>query len=775
MSNPPRPPIPSSTSTNPQLPPAPVIPNTKVNLFQYGAPAKLSAFEKAQKEAEEKKRRDEEEARAVYDDFVKSFEGDQRGGQEFVGQAPVGLRGGKRHFAPAAAAGRLSGHGQQDNIPQGKKRNLDTFLEELKRGHDTRDKHQKRIPPHMHGHTPGTATPDSRSNVVTEHVLVVANLPPNMSEMALRAILANEVEEDVKITLGGSSLGTNVRESMEAELKFGTAKAISAVRKLLEGYYLGQGYFAQPLSTTPTATQDTEESYYGAKGAEVESALQFRPPPTTIGGGAGAFTRVPPPPTNRPSTAPGKLEIRVEKPRDIKVRRRIHSVVENVLKYGPEFESLLMHRERENIEYAWLWPVSPLVHSEAGDLHRYYRWKVWSALSHQAVDHAPKPIFANGTPWRPPPPLVENDTEDEDEADQDQATIATSRTGILGPRARRRLVWLVRRLDVSRRGTIAAAMAYCLGRADAAEEVVEVLCAACRSTKASPGVLLARLFLVSDILHNSSTPIKDAWRYRAAFEESLGRVFGYLGDVYRGFEGGRIKAKTWEERVLGVVGVWEGWMMFSAGVLGGFRGWLRGEVGEGEREAATGAGEREVAEGVDGKEGEVKVKQGGWKTVGGASVPHSIAAVPTQSSTGNVNVDGDESIDVDGGPMNTADIDIDGAPLYLDDDDDIDDIDGVPLDLDVDDDEELDVDGQPMSISDEPAEPTPTFAPIPVPVPAPTPTLSLGGLKPGGIKLGLGGKAGVKMQLGGISRVKKVKAPSGGGVGGMFGDREDGE
>ncbi|BFZ65154.1 hypothetical protein YB2330_006317 [Saitoella coloradoensis] len=745
------------------LPIPPVIPDTKVNLFQYGAPAKLSAFEKAQKEAEEKKRRDEEEARAVYDDFVKSFEGDQRRGQEFVGGGGPGkgINAPKRHFAPSSA-GRVSV--QQDDMPQGKKRNLDTFLEELKRGHDTRDKHQKRLP---HPHPSGTTTPDSRLNAASGHVLVVANLPPTISPLALHTILAPEFSESVtpKITLRPSR--HSVRDSTEAELNFGSAKEISAARHLLEGYYLGQGYFAQPLSGATTTNLSSEKSYYGAQSPEANTSLQFRPPPTaTMGSGAGAFTRVPPP-SSRPATGTGKAEIRVHRPRDIRTRRRIHSVVENVLKYGPEFESLLMQREIKNVDYAWLWPVSPLVHSEAGKLHLYYRWKVWCALSHQAIDHAPKPIFASGTPYRPPPPISECDTEGEDEPDQDQATIAKTRTGVLGPRARQRLGWLIRRLDASRRGTIAAAMAFCLERADAAGEIVEVLCAACCSPTASPQVLLGRLFLVSDVLHNSSAPIKDAWRYRAAFEESLGRVFGWLGDVYRGFEAGRIKAKTWEGRVLNVIEIWEGWMMFSAGVLGGLRGVFRGEEedregGEGEREVA--AGVREAADGVEHEafRRERKVKQGGWKSLGASP---SVAAEEDVQGVDRVPVDLD---------------DVDGAPLDLDaDDDDDENIDGVPLDLDLDDpdDEEFDMDGQHMSISDDPVEPTPPLVTIPVPVPAPTPTpsLSLGGPQPGGIKLGLGGKAGVTLQLGGISKVKKVKASPGRGIGRMFGDGEDGE
>jgi Surp module len=46
--------------------------------------------------------------------------------------------------------------------------------------------------------------------------------------------------------------------------------------------------------------------------------------------------------------------VRVQRPRDAQQLRRIHAVIEGVSEYGPEFEALLMEREKYNEDYAFL-------------------------------------------------------------------------------------------------------------------------------------------------------------------------------------------------------------------------------------------------------------------------------------------------------------------------------------------------------------------------------------------------------------------------------------
>lgn len=53
---------------------------------------------------------------------------------------------------------------------------------------------------------------------------------------------------------------------------------------------------------------------------------------------------------------------------------------------------------------------------------------------------------------------------------------------------------------------------------------------------------LARLYLVSDILHNSSVHVSNAWKYRKEFEDQLPVVFDHFNGIYRSINA-RLKAE----------------------------------------------------------------------------------------------------------------------------------------------------------------------------------------------------------------------------------------
>jgi Surp module len=72
------------------------------------------------------------------------------------------------------------------------------------------------------------------------------------------------------------------------------------------------------------------------------------------------LSKAPPPssllaPTNMPKWGqPQQLTVRVQRPRDPRALRRIHAVIEGAADYGPEFEALLMEREKNNEDYSFL-------------------------------------------------------------------------------------------------------------------------------------------------------------------------------------------------------------------------------------------------------------------------------------------------------------------------------------------------------------------------------------------------------------------------------------
>ncbi|KAG1338466.1 Protein RRC1-like [Cocos nucifera] len=120
------------------------------------------------------------------------------------------------------------------------------------------------------------------------------------------------------------------------------------------------------------------------------------------------------------------------------------------------------------------------------------------------------------------------------------------------------------------RSQIKEAMGFALDNADAAGEVVEVLTESLTLKETPIPTKVARLMLVSDILHNSSAPVKNASAYRTKFEATLPDMMESFNDLYRSITG-RITAEALKERVLKVLQVWADWFLFSDAYLNGLR------------------------------------------------------------------------------------------------------------------------------------------------------------------------------------------------------------
>ncbi|RWR75859.1 protein RRC1-like protein isoform X1 [Cinnamomum micranthum f. kanehirae] len=120
------------------------------------------------------------------------------------------------------------------------------------------------------------------------------------------------------------------------------------------------------------------------------------------------------------------------------------------------------------------------------------------------------------------------------------------------------------------RSQIKDAMGFSLDNADAAGEVVEVLTESLTLKETPIPTKVARLMLVSDILHNSSAPVKNASAYRTKFEASLPDIMESFNDLYRSITG-RITAEALKERVLKVLQVWSDWFLFSDAYVNGLR------------------------------------------------------------------------------------------------------------------------------------------------------------------------------------------------------------
>merc|ERR1740139_621837 len=73
--------------------------------------------------------------------------------------------------------------------------------------------------------------------------------------------------------------------------------------------------------------------------------------------------------------------------------------------------------------------------------------------------------------------------------------------------------------------------------------------------------MIARLFLVSDILHNASASVPNASSYRSHFLISLPEIFASLHETYRQLTS-RMGLETMKQQVTKVLHIWQAWSLF---------------------------------------------------------------------------------------------------------------------------------------------------------------------------------------------------------------------
>lgn len=153
---------------------------------------------------------------------------------------------------------------------------------------------------------------------------------------------------------------------------------------------------------------------------------------------------------------------------------------------------------------------------------------------------------------------------DSEEAQETEAARRT-RQATLGSLARRRLFSMLRSLT-PRRERIARCMALALANAHAAEAVAAVLVDSLLVPSTPIPRKVARLYVVSDILHNSAASVPNAWRFRDAFLPHLYRVFSHLSAVVHAYAG-RIKAEAVQRQFLAVLDCWDTWLVYPPSMI----------------------------------------------------------------------------------------------------------------------------------------------------------------------------------------------------------------
>ncbi|XP_042482868.1 protein RRC1-like isoform X1 [Macadamia integrifolia] len=579
----------------------------------FSVTRKKTPFQKHREEEEAKKKRAEDETARLYAEFVESFQGDiAPGSKAFVrggtinpndrlknesegGNSKDGVsvpKKGSRYVPsfippPLATKGKEPEKKKEEEKPKekekGKSRNIDHFMEELKLEQEMRERRNQEREHWREGrHSEGSAPP-CRFDELLDDFDPTGKLPGSFDEGDPQTTnlyvgnLAPQVDENFLLRTFG---------------RFGPIASVKIMWPRTEEERRRQrncGFVAFMNRTDGQAAKDEMQGVVvyeyelkigWGKSVSLPSQALPAPPPGHMAirskEGATVILSGPdgPPVTSVPSQSselvltPNVPDITVILPEDDHLHHIIDTMALHVLDGGCAFEQAIMERGRGNTLFNFLFELGSKEHT-------YYVWRLYSFAQGDTLQRwrtEPFIMITGSGRWIPPPLPVTKSPEHEKEAGTTFAAGRSRRVELertLTDTQRDEFEDMLRSLTLER-SQIKEAMGFSLDNADAAGEIVEVLTESLTLKETPIPTKVARLMLVSDVLHNSSAPVKNASAYRTKFEATLPDIMESFNDLYRSISG-RITAEALKERVLKVLQVWSDWFLFSDAYVNGLR------------------------------------------------------------------------------------------------------------------------------------------------------------------------------------------------------------
>ncbi|KAL7052805.1 hypothetical protein ACKWTF_005021 [Chironomus riparius] len=253
-----------------------------------------------------------------------------------------------------------------------------------------------------------------------------------------------------------------------------------------------------------------------------------------------------------------KSIVKVIIPTDRPLLMLIHRMIEFVIREGPLFEALIMAREVNN-------PLFKFLYENDSSAHIYYRWRLFSLLQGDTPSEWCEKefrMFKNGSVWKPPKLNFFSQGMPEELISDDEMEPCK---GQLSVAQRNRLEDLIRHLTPEK-SKIADAMIFCIEHADAADEICDCICESLTNHETAIHKKIARIYLVSDILHNCTVKVQNASFFRKSMERNLIDMFRGLHESYKLLES-RLKAEGYKVRIMKIFRTWEEWTVYSRDFL----------------------------------------------------------------------------------------------------------------------------------------------------------------------------------------------------------------
>ncbi|KAJ0984270.1 hypothetical protein J5N97_002626 [Dioscorea zingiberensis] len=568
-------------------------------------------YQKHKKEEEAKKKRDEEEAARLLEQFKESFEGDGHSGPTaFVrggmidpnaklrndsegGNSKDGVsvpKKGSRYvptFLPSISKGRepeKKEDEKQKEKEKGKIRVIDKYVEELKLAQELRERRNQDREHRREGRHDSISAPLSYFDEMSDGSdlsgkvpgsfddgdpqttnLYVGNLSPQVDEnFLLRTFGRFGPIASVKIMWPRTEEERRKQRNCGFVAFMNRADA-QAAKDEMQGVVifeyelkLGWGKSVPLPSQALPAPPPGQMAVRNKEGGTVILSGTHNQPMSSIASKVSDLVLTP----NVP-------DIIVIPPEDNHLQHVIDTMALYVLDGGCTFEQAIMERSRGNPLFGFLFDLGSKEHA-------YYVWRLYSFAQGDTLQRwrtEPFIMITGSGRWIPPSLPSVQSPEREKEPSSTFAAAGRSRRvelerSLTDPQ-RDEFEDRLRSLTLER-NLIKDAMGFALDNADAAGEIVEVLTESLTLKETPIPTKVARLMLVSDILHNSSAPVKNSSAYRTKFEATLPDIMESFNDLYCSITG-RITAEALKERVLKVFQVWTDWFLFSDAYVNGLR------------------------------------------------------------------------------------------------------------------------------------------------------------------------------------------------------------
>ncbi|CAI0438568.1 unnamed protein product [Linum tenue] len=585
-------------------------------MSSFSITRKKTPFQKHREEEEAKKKRAEDETARLYAEFVESFQGDTapgsktfvRGGlinpNDKVKDESEGEKSkdgvsvpkkGSRYVPsflppPMASKGKESDKKREEerskDREKGKTRNIDHFMEELKHEHELREKRNQERERWRDGRPSDTSLSSTRFDELPDDFDPSGRLPGSFDDGDPQTTnlyvgnLAPQVDENFLLRTFG-------RFGPIASVKIMWPRTDEERRRQRNCGFVAFMYRADAQAAKDemqgVVVYEYELKIGWGKSVALPSQALPAPPPGHMAirskEGATVILSGPSGPSGAPVSSgpnqnselvltPNVPDITVVPPDDDHLRHVIDTMALYVLDGGCAFEQAIMERGRGNSLFNFLFELGSKEHT-------YYVWRLYSFAQGDTLQRwrtEPFIMITGSGRWMPPPlPTVKSPEHEKDAG----TTYAAGKSRRLDPERtltdpqRDEFEDMLRALTLER-SQIKDAMGFALDNADAAGEIVEVLTESLTLKETPIPTKVARLMLVSDILHNSSAPVKNASAYRTKFEASLPDIMESFNDLYCSITG-RITAEALKERVLKVLQVWSDWFLFSDAYVNGLR------------------------------------------------------------------------------------------------------------------------------------------------------------------------------------------------------------